>query len=396
MDMLDKANLLVLSHTYNSFIKDPIEIISKDFNKIYVLVRYKPIAELGNIIPLNFFKSRKKHSRRYSIDLTNKPDNVEIILVPLWYLPFKFFNKFIGPLHAKAVLRILKRRKIKFDIIHAHFGWSAGYAGMIIKEKYKKPLVITGHGYDVHDLPFRSDYWKAMMREIFTRADRLLTVSKKNRDYIKKINVKKKVTIINNGYSNSLFWYIEKEKAKNILNLVDNRKIILTIGNLEKFKGYDILIKALKIVFIIRKDFLCLHIGDGSKESYIKKLISEYDLNENVKLLGRKPHNELVYWFGACDFFISSSLFEGNPTVMFEALGCGKPFIGTEVGGIPEVIYSENYGLLSQPGNEKALAINIIKSLNLDWNSKEILEYSKQYRWENITRKIVEIYKELL
>ena len=339
MGMIDKTNLLVLSHTYNSFIKDPIEIISKDFNKIYVLVRYKPIAALGNIIPLKFFKSRKKHSRRYSIDLTNKPDNVEIILVPLWYLPFKFFNKFIGPLHAKAVLRILKRRKIKFDIIHAHFGWSAGYVGMIIKEKYKKPLVITGHGYDVYDLPFRSDYWKAMMREVFIRADRLLTVSKKNRDYIKKIDIKKKVTIINNGYSNSLFWYIEKEKAKNILNLVDNRKIILTIGNLEKVKGYDILIKALKIVSIIRKDFLCLHIGDGSKISYIKKLISEYDLNENVKLLGRKPHNELVYWFGACDFFISSSLFEGNPTVMFEALGCGKPFIGTEVGEIPEVIY---------------------------------------------------------
>ena len=81
---------------------------------------------------------------------------------------------------------------------------------------------------------------------------------------------------------------------------------------------------------------------------------------------------------------------------MFETLGCGKPFIGTEVGGIPEVITSQNYGLLSQPGNEKALANNIIKALNLDWNSKEILKYSKQYRWENISREIVEIYKKLL
>ena len=108
MDTLDKTNLLVLSHTYNNFIKDPIEINSKDFNKIYVLVRQIPIAELGNIIPLKFFKSRRKHSRRYSIDLTNKPDNVEIILVPLWYLPLKKFYKFVGHTHAKAVLKILK------------------------------------------------------------------------------------------------------------------------------------------------------------------------------------------------------------------------------------------------------------------------------------------------
>ena len=134
----------------------------------------------------------------------------------------------------------------------------------------------------------------------------------------------------NNYHLRSLYAYYKINK-----NIFERGK------DLKQFevKGYDILIKALKIVSIIRKDFLCLHIGDGSKVSYIKKLISEYDLNENVKLLGRKPHNELVYWFGACDFFISSSLFEGNPTVMFEALGCGKPFIGTEVGEIPEVIY---------------------------------------------------------
>ena len=46
-------------------------------------------------------------------------------------------------------------------------------------------------------------------------------------------------------------------------------------------------------------------------------------MNENIKVLGRKPYNELVYWFGACNFFISSSLNEGKPTMMFESLSCG-------------------------------------------------------------------------
>jgi len=394
--MLNNTNLLVLSHTYNSFIKDPVEIISKEFNKVYVLVRYKPLAELGNIIPLSIFKSRRKHSKRYSIDLTNKPDNVEVILVPLWYLPFNFFYKFVGSQHTKAVLKILKKRNIEFDIIHAHFGWSAGYAGMKAKEKYKKPLVITGHGYDVYDLPFRDNYWKTKLREVFNKADSLMTVSKKNSEYLRKLGIKKEVVIFPNGYSSSLFKFLEKNEAQSFLNLSEKRKIILTIGNLEEVKGYDILIKALNIVSKIRKDFLCILIGEGTKESNIKKLISHYNLNEYVQLLGSKPHDELVYWFGASDFFVSSSLFEGNPTVMFEALGCGKPFIGTKVGGIPDVISSSDYGLLSKPGDEKELANNILRALEAKWNSRKIIDYSKQYSWENITKNIIEIYKTLI
>ena len=394
--MLNNTNLLVLSHTYNSFIKDPIEIIAKEFNKVYVLVRYNAFAELGNIIPLSVFKSRRKFSKRYSIDLIKKPDNVEVILVPLWYLPFNIFYKFVGSQHAKVVLKILKKKNIEFDIIHAHFGWSAGYAGMKVKEKFNKHLVITGHGYDVYDIPFRDNYWKAKLRDVFNKADRLLTVSKKNREYLRKLGIKKEVNIVPNGYSSSLFWYMEKQKAKKILNLSDQRKILLSVGSLEKVKGYDILIKALNIVSKIRKDFLCIHIGEGSEESNIKKLIARYNLNKYMQLLGGMPHNELVYWFGACDIFVSSSLFEGNPTVMFEALGCGKPFIGTRVGGISDVINSSNYGILSKSGDEKELAKNIIKAIEEKWNSREILDYSKQYRWENITKTIIEIYKTLL
>ena len=396
MNITNKKNLLVLSHTYHSFIKDQVEIISKEFNKIYILVRYKPAAELANIIPFPFFKSRRKHSKRYSIDYTNKPDNVEVILVPLWYLPLNFFNKFLGPKHAKAVLKILKNRKIKFDIIHAHFGWSAGYAGMKVKQKYNKPLVITGHGYDVYDLPFRDKYWEKRLREVFSNADGLITVSKKNRDCLRKLGIKKDIEVFPNGYSSSIFWYIEKKKARKILNLTDQRKILLTIGSLEKVKGYDVLLKAILILSKKRKDFICFFIGEGSEESNIRKKISKYNLDDYVTLLGGKPHNELIYWFGACEFFIASSLHEGNPTVMFETLGCGKAFIGTHVGGIPEVINSPYYGILSQPGDEKELAENLFKALEKKWDSKKILEYSELYTWENITQKLFEIYRKLL
>lgn len=394
--MFKEKKLLVLSHTYNSFIKDPVEIMSKDFEKIYVLVRYSPLAELGNLIPLSIFKSRKKYSKRYSVDLTNKPENVEVILVPLWYLPFNFFYKFVGSQHARVVLKILEKRNIKFDLIHAHFAWSAGYAGMKVKEKYKKPLVITGHGYDIYDLPFRDENWKNRITEVLNSADELITVSENNKKIINKLVTGKKACVFPNGFSSSLFFYKDQEEARKLLKLPKDKRIILTIGNLEKVKGYDVLLKSLKIISEKRNDILVLHIGEGSEQGRILELIKTLNLNSKVKLLGRKHHNELVDYFAVCDFFVSSSLFEGNPTVMFESLGCGKGFIGTRVGGVPDVIISEKYGKLAEGGNVEELAENILWGLNKSWDSKEILNYSKQFCWENIIKKQLKFYENII
>ncbi len=394
--MSKEKKLLVLSHTYNTFIKDPVEILAKDFKKIYVLVRYQPISELGNYIPLSIFKSRKKYSKRYSIDLTNKPENVEVILVPLWYLPFSFFYKFVGPQHARKVLKILKKKNIKFDLIHAHFAWSAGYAGMKVKEEYKKPLVITGHGYDVYDMPFRNDAWRERITKVLNSADELLTVSNFAKGFIKKLDVKKEVKVFFNGFKEEFFSKVNKQEARNKLAFPKNKKIILTIGNLEKVKGYDVLVEALKIVSEKKKDFLCIHIGAGTEEKRISGLIKKYGIERNVKLLGRKPHQELKDWYGVCDFFVSPSLFETGPVVMFESLACGRPFVGTKVGSAPDVVISDDYGKLSEPGNAKELAENILWGLEKDWDTDKIAGYSKQFSWTNTTSKIINIYKKLL
>ena len=66
--------------------------------------------------------------------------------------------------------------------------------------------------------------------------------------------------------------------------------------------------------------------------------------------------DQLNDWIKSCDLFALPSLNEGNPTVIFEAPGCGKPFIGTKVGRIPEVITSGERGLLVDPANPDDLA----------------------------------------
>ncbi len=107
------------------------------------------------------------------------------------------------------------------------------------------------------------------------------------------------------------------------------------------------------------------------------------------------PDEILPLWMNACDIFVLPSLSEGNPTVMFEALGFGKPFVGTKVGGVPEVITSKDYGLLVEPGNSQDLAEKIEVALNKNWDREKIANYAEQYRWENIAEQIMKIYHNL-
>lgn len=393
--MLQDKNLLVLAHTYNSFIKDPVEVMAKDFNKIYVLVRHQPISELGNIIPLPFFKNRAKYSKKYSIDLTNKPENVEVFTVPFFYLPKGNLYLKAGKRHAKKALQVIKRNKLEFDIIHAHFAWSAGYAGVKVKEEYKKPLIITGHGYDIYKLPKRSERFKETIVKVFNNADQVLTVSEKNNEHLKGMGVDK-VKVFPNGYTKDLFYFKGQRECREKLSLPLDKKIMITIGNLETYKGYEYLVKALDIVKENKEGFLCLHIGAGSLEGEIRGMAKQRKLGKYIRFLGRVPHHYLVDYFGASDFFVSSSLAEGNPTVMFESLGSGKPFIGTKVGGIPEIISSKEYGLLCESQDEEALAANILKALETDWDTKRILKYSEQFSWESICKNIMGVYKGLL
>jgi glycosyltransferase involved in cell wall biosynthesis len=113
-------------------------------------------------------------------------------------------------------------------------------------------------------------------------------------------------------------------------------------------------------------------------------------------LLGFLDEREVPIWFNASDIFLLSSLHEGNPTVMFEALGCGRPFIGTNVGGIPEVIVNSRLGLLSNPANSDELAKVILKSFKKKWDYNYIHNYAKRFTWKNISKQIIHVYKRCL
>ena len=69
---------------------------------------------------------------------------------------------------------------------------------------------------------------------------------------------------------------------------------------------------------------------------------------------------------------------------------------GTRVGGVPEVITSDDYGLLVEPADPNDLAEKILAALDREWDREKILAYAERYTWENIAKEITRIYTKVL
>jgi len=393
-DTREKPNLLIITTLYATFVKDQVNQMAPHFRNIFVLVRTNPLAEISRIIPVSYLVP---FSVAQKIDLSNKPENVHVFKTPVLYFPTASGYENLGRKHLKSAEKVIQHHSLKFDIIHAHFTWSGGYVGSALKEKYHVPFIITAHGLDIYDLPFKNTFYKEQISRILNSADHIVTVSRNNLVSIEKLGIKKPVSVILNGFDDQRFFPRDPHECRKKLGLPQNKKIVVNVAKLyDVVKGHEILIRAMHEVIKKREDIVCYIVGDGELRTSLEKLIAELQLEDRVKIVGAKPHDEIPFWINAADVFVLPSLNEGNPTVMFECLGCAKPFIGTRVGGIPDTIFSETYGLLSEPGNVHELGNNILVSLDREWNHDAIQAYARQFTWKELSKEIMAIYHSLV
>lgn len=391
MDLLNK-NLLIISNGYPNkqgsidsiFVKTQVDELSKYFNKVYVIVPTPYYPKLFSY----FIKGYNNRLNNFNYSY----NNVNVYYSNYFKLPNKISSRTYNLLN--CVDKIIKKNKIKFDLIHAHFTFPSGFVAVKIKQKYNKKLIVTGHGFDVYDFPFKSRYNKQIFKNVLNNCDFFITVSKKNLDIANSfVYVRNKSKIIFN-LCPSIFKPIDKLICKKQLNLPLNKRILLHIGSYKvKIKNQLNLIKAINLLKEIRQDFKLYLIGSGPDELIIKDEIKKYNLDKYIEIVGVINYSLIPTWLNSSDLFILPSYYEGNPTVMFESLACGIPYVGTNVGGVPEVIVSDKYGFLYSNPNDFKILFNLInKSLLKKWTKKEILFYANKFSAEKIIGDILYIY----
>lgn len=360
------------SYYHGMFVKGLVDALKDHFDSIYVVSPWPYGHELS--------------LRGYTYD------NVHVYYPRFFHLPFGYFRSRLGESYLKATLKVINREGIKFDIIHAHFTWPAGYAAVKLSKRVDVPAVVTIH--ENRDW-FLSEYYSGNKGIYWTweNAAALIRVNKVDVPLLRRYN--RNIYSIPNGFDPDRLPLIPRKDARRILGLSADIKMLFSLGNLIERKGFHYLLDAMSIVVEKRNDVRCFIGGDGPMKGKLQEKIKRLDLGDFVKLLGPVPESELKYWMNAADLFVLSSLSEGNPTVMFEALGVGLPFVGTAVGGVPEVITSEDYGLLCPPKDPECLAKKILTALEKEWDREKIKDYSMNFAWSTIAKRVLDVYKKV-
>lgn len=199
-----------------------------------------------------------------------------------------------------------------------------------------------------------------------------------------------------NGFDSGIFRPGDKEASRRDLGIPPGARVLVTVGYLEPVKGHSFLIDAMTEVEERAGDVRLYILGDGSLRHKLLDQVEERGLTKVVRFVHEPlPSPGIARWMSAADLFVLPSLGEGNPTVMFECLGCGRPFVGTSVGGIPDVIGSEELGLLCPPGDASALAGAILEALGRRWDAEEISAYAQRYSWSSLASQLSAVYDRL-
>ncbi len=153
----------------------------------------------------------------------------------------------------------------------------------------------------------------------------------------------------------------EKADAKRALGLGDNEVVIGTVARLVEGKGIDVLLRAFTKGALYRRARLVI-VGDGPLREDLTRLSRQLKIDSFITWLGL--HREPSLCLRAMDAFVFSSLSEGSPNAVLEAMATALPIVATNIAGIADLVKNERTGLLVPANDPDALAAALVRLLN--------------------------------
>jgi D-inositol-3-phosphate glycosyltransferase len=307
---------------------------------------------------------------------------------------------------------ILNQRK-QYSVIHAHF-FMSGFVAADIKKILNIPFVITFHALGIIRRIFQGpndgfpyDRIKIEKR-IVREADFIIAECPQDKDdliryYGAQVN---KVVIIPCGFSGQEFFPVEKARARKTLGLELSEKILLQLGRMVKRKGVDNVIMSLAHLKRNGCDCRLLIVGGECDAAYFKsdpevnrlqQIAFSEGVSDNIIFCGRKNRDELKFYYSAADVFISTPWYEPFGITPLEAMACGVPVIGSNVGGIKYSIADGKTGFLVPPNDPSVLAQKTAVLLKNEMLLEQmkinaVQRVNKMFTWKKVCNQLSELY----
>lgn len=243
--------------------------------------------------------------------------------------------------------------------VHCHFATHPATAGLIIKGLVGIPFSFTAHGSDLH-------VDRTMLPLKVAEAEFVVAVSQDNRDLIIHDcgpGIADKVRVVHCGVDTDLFSPPDPEPSNGDGHTLE----VLCVGTLHEVKGQGVLLEALARLNGEGIAFHCTFIGDGPDLGALRNRARELGISASVEFIGRAVSGEVARRVRECDVLVAPSVpttsgrREGIPVVLMEAMAAGRPVVTSRLSGIPELVEDEVNGILTEPGDVKAVARALVR-----------------------------------
>jgi phosphatidylinositol alpha-1,6-mannosyltransferase len=180
------------------------------------------------------------------------------------------------------------------------------------------------------------------------------------------------------------------------------RKVLLTVGRLQKRKGHDVMVRALATVRRRHPDALYSIVGDGDERSHLEQLVDELDLSSHVQFLGEVDEDTLLCCYQQCNLFVLPNReiegdIEGFGMVLLEAQACGKPVIAGKSGGTMEAMKAPDTGLLVHCHQAEKLAAAVDDLLSDPSRSERMGQAARlwavEFGWDRLAARAVDLFR---
>src|SRR5579884_214065 len=287
------------------------------------------------------------------------------------------------------------------DLVHAH-QYTPFFYALAARRLYRRPPVLfTEHGRHHPDYPRR----KRMLanRLLLEKRDRVVGVGQAvRRALVHNEGIPdRRVGVIYNGIDIAPFSKSRPDRlsVRREIGVGADDLVLLQVARLNYLKDHATALRTVSKLRQERPDVRLVLVGEGEERGSIQELIQRLDLSANVRLLGlRTDVNRML---AAADVFLLSSISEGIPLTLIEAMAAGVPVVSTNVGGVPEVIEDSQTGLLAPAGDDAALAGHVLRLMrNPQWRGEIVRRAQKRaqqiFSEEQMHQSYQKLYQEML
>lgn len=378
---------------------------------VYVGQLAKHLAKRGYLVDI--FTRR---DRALLPEIANWSEGVRLIHVPAGD-PIEIRKEDLLPYMQEFTAYMLRFcQHTQYDLVHANF-WMSGLVAAELKRVLQIPFVITFHAlgrvrrfHQGGNDEFPDERFEIEDR-LVQEADRIVAECPQDEtDLIELYNADpRKIVIVPCGFDPSEFWCLDKALARVALGWNPDDRIVLQLGRMVPRKGVDTAIRGFA-KFSEKTPAQLIIVGGELNDSdpriakevdRLNAIATELGVVDRVHFVGRKGREVLRYYYSAADVFITTPWYEPFGITPLEAMACGTPVIGSNVGGVKFSVADGETGFLVPPNQPDAIADRLSHlyahpSLMEKLSRQAIRRANDLFTWQSVADSMANLYQSVL